>query len=1479
MTFDVNEFVQSPSVEILNELRKCDLLKVAEYFKISVRVGLRKNEIRNEIIKYMVERDMLDMSALTHVEDTGNAWHEHAHMIRLKELELENEFRMRELEIQRELKLKELEMRCSVSTSVPFNVANNVKLVPPFQEKAVDKYFNYFEKIALSSGWPKEYWTVLFQSVLVGKAQDIYMCMPVDECGDYEKVKSAILKGYELVPEAYRLKFRSLRKTECQNYLEFAREKADLFIRWCESERIFKDYDKLCQLLLVEEFKKCVPERIRIYLNENRVNDLDRTARMAEDFSLIHKPTSIEGQRKDNFTKGNMSPQSSPPTGNINEYKKGTASPGQSSNGNKRRPIRCFNCNLLGHTKSNCWFLKERRSKDVPTALASVRDSDDINLNNNVHSIGKVRAEFRPFCSKGTVSMVGEEGSEKPVIVFRDTGSLMSLMLEGMLPLSKESSVGANAILAGIECGQMSVPLHRVHLKCDYIDMDIIVGVVSKFPLEGVSFILANDLAKEKVFCGINNPIVLSAPDLDCSSVQLDESEMYPACAVTRAMRRVVEMSREDEKRQGSVTTVSENQIEKLQVCDDVEEDFSKDLNSLFCHESDNGEVADELSTCSVERKNLIDQQKVDAELRKIAESALIDTEISDVPTGYYKKDGILMRKWRPSHVSAGDDWLTVHQIVIPRSYRRQILSLAHDSPMAGHLGINKTCNRIQKYFYWPGMRKDVALYCKTCHNCQVVGKPNQKITAAPLYPIPAMSEPFSKVIVDCVGPLPKTKAGNAYLLTIMCQTTRYPEAIPLRKISTSAIVKALTKFFTTYGLPQFVQTDQGSNFLSGVFQQTMKLLGIQHQISSAYHPESQGAVERFHQTLKNMIRTYCYDTEKEWDEGISVLLFAVRECVQESLGFSPFELVFGHEVRGPLRLLREKWLSSEGDSNILRYVMDFRRRLTKACELARANLSEAQRRMKSWYDKNTRPRSFSSGDKVLVFLPVPGPSLKARYFGPYVVERKISNLNYVVQTPGRRKKSRLCHINQMRPYFERNDFPMSENKGESAEILVTQIIDTVKACNGKDDDSLDSVPHSKLCNSEILNDLTCKIKHLSEPLQDELSSLLHEYSHLFSDVPTKTHLLYHDIDVGSNPPVKQHPYRINPLKHSQLREEISYMLENGIIEPSMSEWSSPCILVPKADGSMRFCTDFRRVNALTRDDSYPIPRIDDCIDLVGNAKFVTKIDLLKGYWQIPLTERAKRIFAFVTPDGLYQYCVLPFGLRTAPATFQRLINSIIAGIDGCKAYLNDVIIYANSWKDHVAKLQALFDRLTKANLTINLAKSDFAQAKVTYLGYTVGQGQVCPLSGKIEAIDNYPVPKTKREVMRFLGMAGYYRRFCKNFSDVVAPLTDLLKKKVKFKWSESCEAALKKIKAMLVSSPILVSPNFDKPFILYVDASDIGAGAVLCQADSKGIDHPVCFFSKKFDKHQKNYSTVEKETLGLILALRHFEVSCLTSP
>ena len=237
--------------------------------------------------------------------------------------------------------------------------------------------------------------------------------------------------------------------------------------------------------------------------------------------------------------------------------------------------------------------------------------------------------------------------------------------------------------------------------------------------------------------------------------------------------------------------------------------------------------------------------------------------------------------------------------------------------------------------------------------------------------------------MIDCVGPLPKTRKGNQYLLTIMCVSTRFPEAIPLSNIKAKTIVQVLTKFFTLFGLPKSIQSDQGSNFMSGLFQQVMQELGIKQFRSSAYHPESQGALERFHQTLKNMIRMYCQD-------------------MQGSLGFTPFELVFRHTIRGPLKLLK-LLVDDDSSLNLLEYVSDFR-----------TIYISAQKCMKEKYDK-----SFQIGDKVLAFLPVPGTPLHARYFGLYVVEKK-NELNYVIVTPDRRKNKQLCQVNMLKPYHER---------------------------------------------------------------------------------------------------------------------------------------------------------------------------------------------------------------------------------------------------------------------------------------------------------------------------------------------------------------------------------------------------------------------------------------------------------------------------
>ena len=352
--------------------------------------------------------------------------------VKLRELEL------REKELSLQFKLKELEKSPAVPTSslsgsaVPFDVSKQIRFVPPFQEKEVDKYFLHFEKVATSLMWLKEVWMVLLQSVLVGKAREVYSAMTVEQSAQYD-VKQAVLKAYELVPEAYRQNFRNRRIQDKQTYT-FARDKEALFDRWCASKEVVKDFEKLRQLILVKEFKSC-----------------------------------------------------------------------------------------------------------------------------------------------------------------------------------------------------------------------------------------------------------------------------------------------------------------------------------------------------------------------------------------FYLKSGVLMRKWRPRDAPADEEWQVNHQIVVPRKYRQEILSLAHESPMAGHLGVNKTYFRILTHFYWLHLRKDVSEFCKCCDICQRVGKPNQTIPVAPLKPIPVCNEPFSQVIIDCVGPLPKTSSGNQYLLTIMCRFTHFPEAIPLRNIKVPRIADALVKFFTLVGLPSLIQSDQPS--------------------------------------------------------------------------------------------------------------------------------------------------------------------------------------------------------------------------------------------------------------------------------------------------------------------------------------------------------------------------------------------------------------------------------------------------------------------------------------------------------------------------------------------------------------------------------------------------------------------------------------------------------------------------------------------
>jgi len=233
------------------------------------------------------------------------------------------------------------------------------------------------------------------------------------------------------------------------------------------------------------------------------------------------------------------------------------------------------------------------------------------------------------------------------------------------------------------------------------------------------------------------------------------------------------------------------------------------------------------------------------------------------------------------------------------------------------------------------------------------------------------------------------------------------------------------------------------------------------------------------------------------------------------------------------------------------------------------------------------------------------------------------------------------------------------------------------------------------------------------------------------------------------------------------------------------------------------------------------------------------------------------------------------FGMKNILAAFQRMITGVIAGLKGWDAYIDDVVVYSDRWDQHLKQLKALLARLQEANLMVNLVKSEFCQVRVTFLGHVVGQGEIAPVMAKVKAITTFPAPANKHELMRFLGMSRFYGKFCRNFSVIAEPLTRLLKKSERFCWIVDCQNTYDKIRCLLLSIPVLKAPDFTKPFKLMVDASDVGSGAVLLQEGDKGIDHPACYYSYKFNNHQKNYSTCNFIFVARLAALSSLLRSC----
>lgn len=285
-------------------------------------------------------------------------------------------------------------------------------------------------------------------------------------------------------------------------------------------------------------------------------------------------------------------------------------------------------------------------------------------------------------------------------------------------------------------------------------------------------------------------------------------------------------------------------------------------------------------------------------------------------------------------------------RLVVPVPMRERVLQLGHSVPWAGHLGQKKTLARIASRFHWPRLYMDVVDFCKSCPECQLTS-PSKRGDRAPLVSLPIIDVPFTRIAMDIMGPLERSRTGNRYILVVTDYATRYPEAFPLRNIKTRQIVNALIQFYSRVGIPREIITDQGTNFTSKQIKQVYSMLDIHPIKTTPYHPQTDGMVERFNQTLKAMLRKFVSETGSDWDYWLPYLLFAYREVPQSSTGYSPFELLYGRQVRGPLDVLKETW---EGDNpveqaNILSYVIRMREKMDFLAEMVRVNMAEAQQR------------------------------------------------------------------------------------------------------------------------------------------------------------------------------------------------------------------------------------------------------------------------------------------------------------------------------------------------------------------------------------------------------------------------------------------------------------------------------------------------------------------------------------------------------
>ena len=1377
----------------------------------------------------------------------------------------------------------------SVASAPPPAAAPRVKVKLPLwsEDETPSIFFSKLEKALTLNGVPRAQWGQNVHVQLAGSAQNALAQVPLDAMEDYDIIKTTLMEALGDTPTVADRNWWSISRKSGEDIYAFY-----LRIRACGILRIqgLTSRDEILEKLVLSRFLSLLPadsythatdrcpkngseaakivqelEQRRTYIKEKQGwryhtsgrRELGRGGGSQSSNSYSgrgHSPTH-SGSGNSSTGAGSSDPSSGSDTkegtGSISES--GAPAPGGfRHNGGRydrggRRTIICHNCGEPGHIRPDCPNrVRSVRSPDSDSGIGvtglvagvlvkglqidtgacrTVIDAKHIPrsayLGKTItldtwkgrqfseHPLAKLSIEIGDVSTVAVVAVAEDFGS--PALLGRDMGLAMTAKLTGIM------ADRDRAALLSSECENTVVPMQVMKVEA---------------PLEEVRSL-------EVLEDGVAS--------VECDSLVVPrQTEIVEQIKMTRAQaKKAVAADKEND----IASAQSESQPTALSdVLDFPDAYFEPDpvFDATVEPVPDAGEwpefdkVEIPLPDIGGDSRKLGEEQKTDSSLSNLWQKA----EKSE--KGYSFEQGVLVH-----HTSDGVDDLVV-RVVVPVSRRQPILKMGHSSSIAGHFGVKKTHAKIARHFMWPGLYSQVKAYVRSCKGCQLAAR--QHKSRAPLQPLPCVGEPFQKVAFDLVGPLPRTSSGHKYLLTAMCLYTKFPDAIPLKKVDNASVLDAMMQIFSRYGMPHELLTDQGSVFTSKLTALMCTTFGISKIRTSPYHPQSDGALERWHACLKGMIKRSGVKLG-EWDRQLKYLLFAYRDTPHCVTGFSPFVLMFGRDVRGPLHFLKNSWLEGEVDVCLVGdWLASVKAKMWEMSEIVSDREVKAKASMKNFYDKSASVKIFKPGDMVLLRKPVLSGKMQCAWAGPFEVEQCISPVTYSLKLPGRANKAKVVHCNLLKKWH-----------------TPAEVIHRVMVIEDEKSDSEPS-PGLKLGRAEFVP---------SAAEQALLDSVLLKFSDVLCPNPGKTVAAELCIRTGENAPVRSHPYRIPPKWKEEIKAQFDKLLELGIIKPSSSSWSSSVVLVKKKGGAVRPCIDFRAVNAVTEPDPYLMPLIEEILDSLASAQFISKLDLTKGFHQIPVRPEDRPKTAFCTDWGKYEFCFMPFGLRNGPAVFQRLMDSLLhRDKEYSQVYIDDIAIFSATWEEHCRHISLVLSRLKEAGLTANPKKCMWAQTEVEFLGHVVGRGKVCPADLKVLALKDFPMPTTKKGVRQFLGLAGYYRRFIPNFADHTFNLTEATRKTAPDRVVHSVEFCtdFSYLQTVLCRVPSLTLPVPTDVFVLQTDASGVGIGAVLSVL-RQDVEYPVAFYSKKLLPRERKYAASELEALAVVVAITHFEAYLITHP